>query len=486
MSSQIEEFRPLRDSKVRMYACGPTVCDYGHIGNFRTFIAVDLLRRFLRQSGYTVRHVMNITDVDDKIIRNSARDGVSVQQYTAKYEKAFLEDAGMIGIEQPTLVHATEHIPEMAEFVAKLVDKGIAYRTEDGSYYFRIAKFPAYGKLSKKDFSSMLDGARVDVDEYDKDSARDFALWKAPKPGEAFWETKIGPGRPGWHLECSVMSMEELGETFDLHAGGEDLVFPHHENEIAQSESLTGKPFAHFWFHARFLLVEGEKMSKSLGNFFTLRDLVLKGHKPSSIRYLLASVPYRNQLNFTFDGLKQAAVSVERLRNFRLRLTAGVFADGANPQIQALATESANRMRAALEDDLNTAQAQAAVFEMIRQANTALDAGEIKKEDVPVLLATLTKFDEIFAVLEDTDAPKMKQVMEWAQAEGHEKDISEELRAAVQSGALSDSDIDAKIAEMKAARTGRDFKKSDAIRAELTDAGILVEITKDGIRWRRK
>jgi len=486
MSSQIEEFRPLRDSKVRMYACGPTVYDYGHIGNFRTFIAVDLLRRFLRQSGYTVRHVMNITDVDDKIIRNSARDGVSVQQYTAKYEKAFLEDAGMIGIEQPTLVHATEHIPEMAEFVAKLVDKGIAYRTEDGSYYFRIAKFPAYGKLSKKDFSSMLDGARVDVDEYDKDSARDFALWKAPKPGEAFWETKIGPGRPGWHLECSVMSMEELGETFDLHAGGEDLVFPHHENEIAQSESLTGKPFAHFWFHARFLLVEGEKMSKSLGNFFTLRDLVLKGHKPSSIRYLLASVPYRNQLNFTFDGLKQAAVSVERLRNFRLRLTAGVFADGANPQIQALATESANRMRAALEDDLNTAQAQAAVFEMIRQANTALDAGEIKKEDVPVLLATLTKFDEIFAVLEDTDAPKMKQVMEWAQAEGHEKDISEELRAAVQSGALSDSDIDAKIAEMKAARTGRDFKKSDAIRAELTDAGILVEITKDGIRWRRK
>jgi cysteinyl-tRNA synthetase len=486
MSSQIEEFRPLRDSKVRMYACGPTVYDYGHIGNFRTFIAVDLLRRFLRQSGYTVRHVMNITDVDDKIIRNSARDGVSVQQYTAKYEKAFLEDAGMIGIEQPTLVHATEHIPEMAEFVAKLVDKGIAYRTEDGSYYFRIAKFPAYGKLSKKDFSSMLDGARVDVDEYDKDSARDFALWKAPKPGEAFWETKIGPGRPGWHLECSVMSMEELGETFDLHAGGEDLVFPHHENEIAQSESLTGKPFAHFWFHARFLLVEGEKMSKSLGNFFTLRDLVLKGHKPSSIRYLLASVPYRNQLNFTFDGLKQAAVSVERLRNFRLRLTAGVFADGANPQIQALATESANRMRAALEDDLNTAQAQAAVFEMIRQANTALDAGEIKKEDVPVLLATLTKFDEIFAVLEDTDAPKMKQVMEWAQAEGHEKDISEELRAAVQSGALSDSDIDAKIAEMKAARTGHDFKKSDAIRAELTDAGILVEITKDGIRWRRK
>ncbi len=469
-----------------MYACGPTVYDYGHIGNFRTFIAVDLLRRFLRQSGYKVRHVMNITDVDDKIIRNSARDGVSVQQYTAKYEKAFLEDATMIGIEQPILVHATDHIPEMADFVAKLVDKGIAYRTDDGSYYFRIARFPEYGKLSKKDFSTILDGARVDVDEYEKDSARDFALWKAPKPGEAFWETKIGPGRPGWHLECSVMSMEELGESFDLHAGGEDLIFPHHENEIAQSESLTGKPFAHFWFHARFLLVEGEKMSKSLGNFFTLRDLVLKGHKPSSIRYLLTSVPYRNHLNFTFDGLRQAAVSVERLRNFRLRLTTGTFPEGANPQIQTMAVDADNKMRAALEDDLNTAQAQAAVFEMIREANSALDKGEVKKENVPALLSTLSKFDEIFAVLEDTDALKMKQVMEWAPTEGREKDISDELRAALQSGTLGDADIDAKIGEMKSARIARDFKKSDAIRAELTDAGILVEITKDGIRWRRK
>jgi len=486
MSSQVEEFRPLRDAEVRMYACGPTVYDYGHIGNFRTFIAVDLLRRLFRQSGYKVRHVMNITDVDDKIIRNSARDGVTVQQYTAKYEKAFLEDAAMIGIEQPTLVRATEHIPEMAEFVAKLVEKGVAYRTDDGSYYFRIAKFPQYGKLSKKDFSGILNGARVDVDEYDKDSARDFALWKAPKPGEAFWDTKIGPGRPGWHLECSVMSMEELGESFDLHAGGEDLIFPHHENEIAQSESQTGKPFAHFWFHARFLLVEGEKMSKSLGNFFTLRDLVLKGHKPSSIRYLLTSVPYRNQLNFTFDGLKQAAVSVERLRNFRLRLRMGNFAPGSTPEIQSLATDTIARTRAALEDDLNTAQAQAAIFEMVRQANTAFDSGSLKKDDIPPLLDALGKFDEIFAVLEDDDAPKMKKVIEWAQGEGRENDISNELREAVRSGQLSDAEIEAKIAEMKAARTARDFKKSDAIRAELSDAGILVEITKDGIRWRRK
>ena len=486
MSGRIEEFHPLRDNEVRMYACGPTVYDYGHIGNFRTFVAVDLLRRFLRQSGFKIHHVMNITDVDDKIIRNSARDGVTVQQYTAKYEKAFLEDAAMIGIEQPSIVRATEHIPEMADFVAKLVAKEIAYRADDGSYYFRIAKFPKYGKLSKKDFSNMLDGARVDVDEYDKDSARDFALWKAPKPGEASWETPIGPGRPGWHLECSVMSMEELGESFDLHAGGEDLIFPHHENEIAQSESLTGKTFANFWFHPRFLLVEGEKMSKSLGNFFTLRDLVLKGHKPSSIRYLLASVPYRNQLNFTFDGLKQAAVSVERLRNFRQRLKQGSFADGANPEMQSLAAATIDRMRGALEDDLNTAQAQAAIFEMVRQANTVFDSGGVMKDDVPPLLSALEKFDEIFAVLDDDDAAKMRQVLDWAPTEGRDEGVSDQLREAVQSGEISDAEIEAKIAEMKAARTARDFKKSDAIRAELTTAGILVEIAKDGIRWRRK
>ncbi|MFZ0289217.1 MAG: cysteine--tRNA ligase [Candidatus Sulfotelmatobacter sp.] len=486
MSSQVEEFHPLRDREVRMYACGPTVYDYGHIGNFRTFIAVDMLQRFLRQSGYTVRYVMNITDVDDKIIRNAARDGVSVQQYTAKYEKAFLEDSAMIGIEQPTLVRATEHIAQMADFVAKLVKRGIAYRTDDGSYYFRIASFPRYGRLSKKDFGGMLDGARVDVDEYDKDSARDFALWKAPKPGEASWDTSIGPGRPGWHLECSVMSMAELGESFDVHAGGEDLIFPHHENEIAQSESFTGKPFAHFWFHVRFLLVEGEKMSKSLGNFYTLRDLVLKGHKPSSIRYLLTSVPYRNQLNFTFDGLKQAAVSVERLRNFRQRLTAGSFPSGSCLEMQSLAAETVDRMKSALDDDLNTAQAQAALFEMVRRANAAFDANGIKQDDVPLLLAALEKFDEIFAVLKDNDVPKMKQVSDWASTEGRDKDISAELREAVQSGQLSDADIEKKIAEMVAARNGRNFKFSDALRAELTAAGIVIENTKDGVRWRRK
>jgi cysteinyl-tRNA synthetase len=486
MSSQVEEFHSLRDKEVRMYACGPTVYDYGHIGNFRTFIAVDLLQRFLRQSGYKVRYVMNITDLDDKIIRNAAHDGVSVQQYTAKYEKAFLEDAAMIGIERPTLVRATEHIPEMADFVARLVERGIAYRTDDGSYYFRIAKFPRYGKLSKKDFSGMLDGARVDVDEYDKDSARDFALWKAPKPGEASWDSSIGPGRPGWHLECSVMSMEELGESFDLHAGGEDLVFPHHENEIAQSESLTGKTFARFWFHVRFLLVEGEKMSKSLGNFYTLRDLVLKGHKPSSIRYLLASVPYRNQLNFTFDGLKQAAVSVERLRNFRQRLTAGNFPSGSNPEMQALATETINRMRAALDDDLNTAQAQAAIFEMVRSANSTLDAGGMKKGDDEPLLAALEKFDEIFAVLKDDDGPKMKQVFDWALAEGREKDITGELREIAQSSENSPEQIETTIAEIKAARNARDYYRADLLRFQVSNVNsVIVSYTSNNdVSWR--
>src|SRR3954470_13835344 len=472
--------------EVRMYSCGPTVYDYGHIGNFRTFVAIDILRRFLRQSGFELRHVMNITDVDDKIIRNSARDGISVNQYTARFEQAFLEDASALNIEIPVLVRATEHIPEMADFIAGLEKRALAYRTDDGSYYFRIAKFPPYGKLSKKDFAGMEDGARVDVDEYEKDNARDFALWKAPKPGEASWESEIGPGRPGWHIECSVMSMAELGETFDLHAGGEDLIFPHHENEIAQSEALTGKPFARFWFHPRFLLVESEKMSKSAGNFFTVRDLVLKGYKPSSIRFLLASVPYRHQLNFTFDGLRAAASNVEKLRNFRVRLTSGQFPAGTNEAMSALAKETTDRVKAGLDDDLNTAQAQAAMFDMVRKANAAIDAGQLGKEDVPVLLAALEKFDEIFAVLRDDDTAKMNSVLDWAEAEGRESDISPELREAVRASQLRDEQVNQKLAEMEQARKSRNFKLSDSVRAELVEAGIVVENTKDGVRWRRK
>ena len=486
LTNSVEEFKTVHTGEVRMYACGPTVYDFGHIGNFRTFIAVDILRRYLRQSGYKLRHVMNITDVDDKIIRNAAQAGLTVKQYTAKYEKAFLEDMQSLSIEQPELVRATDHIPEMAQFVGKLEQKGFAYRAEDGSYYFRIAKFPQYGKLSKKDFAGMEDGARVDVDEYDKDSARDFALWKAPKPGEASWDTAIGPGRPGWHIECSVMSMEELGETFDLHAGGEDLIFPHHENEIAQSEALTGKPFAHFWFHARFLLVEGEKMSKSLGNFFTLRDLVLKGYKPSSIRYLLTSVPYRHQLNFTFDGLKQATVSVDRLRNFRLRATTAQFPEGSNPALTTLAQQTADRMREALDDDLNTAQAQAAIFEMIRKANAAADAGELKKDDIGPILSVLEKFDEIFAVIVDDDDLKVRRILDWAKAEGKLQQATQGMVEAASAVRLSDDEVETKIANMKQVRQARKFAESDAIRTELANAGIIVEITKDGIRWKRK
>ncbi len=487
LTGRVEEFQPLEDNLVRMYACGPTVYDYGHIGNFRTFVFVDVLRRFLRQSGYQLKHAMNITDVDDKIIRNAAKQGVSVQEYTKKYEKAFLEDSAFLNIEKPDIVvRATDHIREMAQFIKALVDNGHAYRTEDGSYYFRIASFPGYGKLSKKDFGGMMEGARVDVDEYDKDNARDFALWKAPKPGEAFWETEIGPGRPGWHIECSTMSMKYLGESFDIHLGGEDLVFPHHENEIAQSEALTGKTFAHFWMHARFLLVEGEKMSKSLGNFYTLRDLMLKGHKPSSVRYLLTEVPYRKQLNFTFDGLKQAAQSVERLRNFKLRLETASFPAGGNPQMTQLAAATVEKMHAALADDLNTAEAKGAMFDMVREANSAADAGQLRQDDVGPLLEALRKFDEIFAVLKDEDAEKMRQVLEWAKQEGRIEEASEATVEVAKSSELSDGKIEELIAERQAARKARNFARSDEIRNQLATAGIILEDTKDGVRWKRK
>ncbi len=483
LSAKVEEFQPQQDHLVRMYSCGPTVYDYGHVGNFRTFVFVDILRRFLKQIGYRLDHVMNITDVDDKIIRNAAKQGVTVGQYTQKYEQAFLEDMKTLNLERPEMVvRATENISDMAKFIAELVTKGYAYRADDGSYYFRISKFPAYGKLSKKDFAGMEAGARVDVDEYDKDNARDFALWKAPKPGEASWETPIGPGRPGWHIECSVMALKFLGDTLDMHLGGEDLIFPHHENEIAQSEALTGKPFARFWVHARFLLVEGEKMSKSLGNFYTLRDLVLKGYKPSSIRYLLTSVPYRKQLNFTFDGLQQATTSVERLRNFKLRLETAHFEPGSNPKIAALAQATRDRFTAALSDDLNTAAALGAIFDMVREVNAAADAGEVRKDEIPALLAVMQQFDEIFDVLRDTDAPKVERILQWAKHEG--KTAQPAAAAAV--AKLGDQEVEELIAKREAARRARDFKTSDAIRTQLSDGGVIVEDTKDGVRWKRK
>ncbi len=487
LSGKVEEFQPLDDQLVRMYSCGPTVYDYGHIGNFRTFVFIDLLRRFLRREGYRLDHVMNITDVDDKIIRNAARLGLSIQDYTKKYEAAFLEDCATLNLERPEkLVRATEHIPEMARFIAELAAKGFAYKTDDGSYYFSIAKFPGYGKLSKKDFAGIEDGARVDVDEYEKDNARDFALWKAPKEGEQFWKTEIGPGRPGWHIECSVMAREFLGDTLDMHLGGEDLVFPHHENEIAQSESLTGKPFARFWVHARFLLVEGQKMSKKLGNFFTIRDLVLRGHKPSSIRYLLTSVPYRKQLDFTFDGLKAAAAAVDRLRNFKLRLETGSFSPGSNAKIAEVARSTAEAIRTALEDDMNTAQAQAAVMEMVRQVNSAADAGLVHKDDIPLILEVLRGFDDIFAVLHDDDLDKVRRTLAWARSEGREKEITPEAAALTAEQGIAAAEVEKLIAERQAARQARNFKHADQIRDQLAAMGILLEDTKDGIRWKRK
>jgi cysteinyl-tRNA synthetase len=483
LSGKIEEFAPASGNTVRMYTCGPTVYDYGHIGNFRTFVAVDILRRFLKQSGYKLDHVMNITDVDDKIIRNASRDKVSVQDYTRQYEEAFFEDMQTLSLERPErVVRATEHIQEMAAYIQKLEQKRFAYRAEDGSYYFRIANFPEYGKLSKKDFGGMEVGARVDVDEYEKDNARDFALWKARKEGEAYWDSPIGPGRPGWHIECSVMSMKYLGPSFDLHAGGEDLIFPHHENEIAQSESLTGQIFARFWMHVRFLLVEGKKMSKSLGNFFTLRDLLLKGYKPSSIRYLLTSVPYTKQLNFTFAGLEQATESVRRLRGFQSRIELANVPAGKNEKIQTLAANTKQEMRAALDDDLNTANAMGAMFEMVREVNTLADQNELRQDDKVPLLEALRQFDEIFAVLKDDDAEKMDRAMEWAKAHGK----LTEGEAALAAKRISDEAVDRLIAERTAAKKARDFARADAIRAQLSEAGIVVEDTKDGIRWTRK
>ena len=303
-------------ARCALYTCGPTVYDFAHVGNFRTFVFQDVLRRYLKSKGFRVIQVMNLTDVDDRIIQKAAAAGVSIREYTDKYIQAYLDDRRALNLEPPEhIARATEHIDDMVKLIQRLTEKGFTY-TSEGSIYFRISKFPAYGKLSKIDVAGMQTGARVDMDRYDKDNARDFALWKAPKPGEHFWETPIGPGRPGWHIECSAMAMKYLGETLDIHSGGVDLTFPHHENEIAESEAATGKPFARYWLHAEHLLVDHEKMSKSVGNFATLRELFAHGHKPSSVRFLLASVPYRRQLNFTPESLQGAASSVERLRTF--------------------------------------------------------------------------------------------------------------------------------------------------------------------------
>jgi len=490
LSGRLEGLAPQGGPALRMYCCGPTVYDYGHIGNFRTFLHVDVLRRFLKQQGMAVEHVMNVTDVDDKIIRNALAAGKPIAEYTARFERAFFEDMEALGIERPEhLPRATGHIPEMVALIERLAAKDIAYQAEDGSWYFRVARFPGYGKLSKKDLEGIEDGARVDADDYEKDAVRDFALWKAVKHGvdgvaEPSWETALGAGRPGWHIECSAMATGLLGESFDLHAGGEDLMFPHHENEIAQSESASGRTFARHWMHVRFLLVEGKKMAKSEGNFYTLRDLLLKGYRASAIRFLLISVPYRNQMNFTFEGLAGATNAIDRLRTFHRRMLRGGFAGGAAEAGVAAATAQAERdFTAALANDLNTAEAAAAVSEMVRAANSAADAGTLAGENAAEILRVLGVFDSVFAVLEDKDAELTRAALQWAEAEGRSDEAAPELAARM---GLSDADIEALVAERTQAKKARNFARADAIRVELMEKGVAIEDGKDGVRWKRK
>ena len=473
LTGQMDPLTPSDGATLRMYACGPTVYDYGHIGNFRTFLQVDVLRRFLELTGIRVRHVMNVTDVDDKIIRNAAAAGVPIGEYTQRFEQAFFEDLDALRVERPEIIaRATEHIPRMVELVQRLAAAGAAYQTEDGSWYFRLAAFPDYGKLSKKDLSGMEDGARVDLDEYEKDSARDFALWKAAKPGETSWDTAIGRGRPGWHIECSAMAMEYLGESFDLHCGGEDLMFPHHENEIAQSESVTHKPFARHWMHVRFLLVDGRKMSKSEGNFYTVRGLLLKGYKASAIRLALISVPYRHQYNFTFEGLTEATNAIERLRTFRQRLIAASLEEDENPELQAASQKAQADYMAALNNDLNIAEARAPIFDLVRTANTAIDQGQLKASDREAILAVLASFDAVFCVIEDHDAEPTRHALEWAAETGRMSEVASEL---VASQALTDEAIEALVAERSLAKKQRNFARADQIRNELAEKGVVIE-----------
>ena len=457
LTQQVEPFAPLHGNVVRMYTCGPTVYNFVHIGNLRAFTFQDILRRWLRGHGYQLDHVMNITDVEDKIIRSATAENKSIGEYTAVYTQAFLDDIRTLRLQEPERwVKATEHIDDMAAAIEKLRDRGYTYVSE-GSVYYRIANFPSYGKLSHNDFSGIRAGARVDVDEYDKADARDFVLWKAQKDGEPAWQTPLGPGRPGWHIECSVMAMKYLGETLDIHTGGVDLTFPHHENEIAQSEALTGKPFVRYWLHSEHLSIDGQKMSKSLGNFYTLRDLLGMGYTPEVIRYQLAAVPYRKKLNFTFDGLKAAATSIDRLRNYKRRLETAKLADGTNEKLVERAAAATKAFDEALDDDLNTAEALAAAFEYVRDTNTAMDAGEFLSGNAPGAFEFLTRFDSVFDILKPSST----------------------------TDGLSDADIEAKIAERDAAKRSKDFARADQIRKDLAAQGIILEDTKEGVRWKR-
>jgi cysteinyl-tRNA synthetase len=449
LSNKEEEFHPLEEGVVRLYTCGPTVYDYAHIGNFRTFVFQDLLRRYLKYRNYQVMHVMNITDVDDKTIQNARKQGMTLKDYTTKYAEVFVADCKTLRIELPELMpRATDHISEMVTLIRSLEEKGYTYR-KDGSIYFSISQFPEYGKLSKADFSGAQTGASVDTDKYDKENARDFVLWKAKKEGEDYWETEIGPGRPGWHIECSAMSMKYLGETFDIHCGGIDLVFPHHENELAQSECATGKPFVRYWVHPEFLIVEGEKMSKSLGNFFRLQDLLTQ-----AIRYLLLSVHYRKQLNFTQDGLRQAQASIQRLEDFMLRAKEIARPEEPTPAFQSEVQAARDRFTEAMDADLNTSAGLAAIFDFVRMAYQKDSQKALSGGDARIASDFLIELDGVLGILR-------------TQPELLDEEIAQQIEA------------------RQAARRRRDFAEADRIRQWLLSQGIQLEDTREGVRWKR-
>ena len=459
LSGRVEEFRPLKEGEVNFYYCGPTVWNYGHIGNFRSAVAADILRRYLKFKGFKVTHVMNITDVEDRIIAESQKAGVSIDDYTAKYIDALWEDFDALGCERPEIVpRATRHIPEMVALIEKLLANNHAYKS-DGSIYYRIASFPDYGKLSKINFAGNIAGAseRIDTDKYEKEDARDFALWKEPESdGEPAWDASIGRGRPGWHIECSAMSMKYLGETFDIHAGGIDLVFPHHENEIAQSEGATGEQFVRYWIHFEHLKVDGETMSKSKGNYYTFRDVTAKGYSPAGIRYFLLSVPYNKQLNFTFDALAGAERTVASLRDFRARLSEAKTEAGRNDGLHEVATRALREFEEGMDDDFNTSIALAAVHNLSREVNTALARKQVREDNKRELLELLARFDTVLNVLGDNQSEML------------------------------DSEVQTLIDERQEARRRRDFHRADEIRIELANRGIILEDTKDGVRWKRK
>ncbi|MDT4967877.1 MAG: cysteinyl-tRNA synthetase [Acidobacteriota bacterium] len=444
---------------MRMYYCGPTVWDYGHIGNFRSAILMDLLTRYLRFKGYRVTHVMNITDIEDRIITLSQKNGQTIDEYTAKYIDALWDDFDALGCARPdTVPRATRHIPEMVSLIERLEERGHAYRSDD-SIYYRISSFPEYGKLSKINFAGNIAGAseRVDTDKYDKEDARDFALWKgAESPDEPAWDTSLGRGRPGWHIECSAMSMKYLGETFDIHAGGIDLVFPHHENEIAQSEGATGKTFANYWIHFEHLKVDGESMSKSKGNFYTFRDVTARGFAPVAVRYFLFSVPYRKQLNFTFEALQGAEKSVMGLRDFRSRLTEARVDMGSDARLNEVAQRAFKDFEAGLDDDLNTSVALAVLHNLAREVNTAIDEHTLREDNKRELLVLLERFNSVLNIFEDKQAISL------------------------------DADIQSLIDQRQEARRRRDFARADEIREELFQRGIVLEDKKDGVRWKRR